>query len=376
MKVKRKQISIRVERLLWGVAAGRCEFNGCNKLLYIHDTSGFIENLAEKAHIYAVKPLGARYIEYTNQNCINNLMLVCQACHTIIDRNPDRFPSELLYDMKIEHENRIRIVSSIDINMKSHIVYYTANISSNHMRVNDCDAMFALTSIDRYPAGARPIDLSVHGRYLADRDSNYYTENMQNLKRAVIGQVANIIENGESIALFAIAPQPLLIYLGCLLNDKYNISVFQCHRRDIDKWSWHDPYSPIDFMINFQGKTRCNGRVALVLALSSSVIENRITDVLGKDASIYTVTIENPSRIFVKHPLVMESFIEKSRESIELIKQKHGNKEPIHVFPVMPVSLAVRFGMDYMPKTDNPLIIYDEVAGQGFVQALEIGEIL
>jgi hypothetical protein len=58
---------------------------------------------------------------------------------------------------------------------------------------------------------------------------------------------------------------------------------------------------------------------------------------------------------------------------METIKQRHGNKLPIHIFPVMPASLAVRFGMDYMPKTDNPLIIYDELTDKGLVKALNIG---
>ena len=56
-----------------------------------------------------------------------------------------------------------------------------------------------------------------------------------------------------------------------------------------------------------------------------------------------------------------------------MIKQKHGKDKDVHVFPVMPASLAVRFGMDYMPKTDNKLIIYDEQPEKGFVYALSIG---
>jgi len=69
----------------------------------------------------------------------------------------------------------------------------------------------------------------------------------------------------------------------------------------------------------------------------------------------------------------MDEFITKSREVMETIKQRHGKERHIHVFPAMPSSLAVRFGMDYMPKTDNTILIYDEQAEKGFVYALSIG---
>jgi len=66
MEVRKHMASIRnikttIERLLWGIAAGRCEFGGCNKVLYQHNVTGESDNYAEKAHIYAVSPGGARF---------------------------------------------------------------------------------------------------------------------------------------------------------------------------------------------------------------------------------------------------------------------------------------------------------------------------
>lgn len=58
---------------------------------------------------------------------------------------------------------------------------------------------------------------------------------------------------------------------------------------------------------------------------------------------------------------------------METIKQRHGKTVEINVFPAMPASLAVRFGMDYMSKTDNALVIYDEQPEKGFVKALTLG---
>ena len=374
MSVLRKNIAKGIERLLWGVAAGRCEFRGCNRALYIHDITGVIKNLAEKAHIHAVKPLGARYIEQEKKDNIENLMLVCKACHDIIDGAPELYTAEYLYKMKIEHEKRIQILTAIGAEMKSHLIYYTANIADNRLAVDDGDAKKAITSIGRYPAEMRSIDISVYGSYIEDRDETYYLESVTNLQKAIKNQITDIIEHGKSVALFAIAPQPLLVFLGHQLNDKYNISVFQCHRRDNDKWSWYDEPNSVNFQNVFPHKTNSEGEIALVLAMSSSVPTERITSVIGKTAIIYVTTLDRPNRIFVTHPSIMDEFVEKSREILEKIKQTHGNSKTVHVFPVMPVSLAVRFGMDYMSKTDNPLIIYDEIAGKGFIPAIKIGD--
>ena len=43
-----RNIKATVERLLWGIAAGRCECEGCNRGLYRHDVTGNSDNYAEK----------------------------------------------------------------------------------------------------------------------------------------------------------------------------------------------------------------------------------------------------------------------------------------------------------------------------------------
>ena len=59
--------------------------------------------------------------------------------------------------------------------------------------------------------------------------------------------------------------------------------------------------------------------------------------------AIYSVAIDSPNRVFVTNPTIMDAFVSKSREVMETIKQKHGKDKDVHVFPVMPASLAVRF---------------------------------
>lgn len=84
-------------------------------------------------------------------------------------------------------------------------------------------------------------------------------------------------------------------------------------------------------------------------------------------------TIAEPNRNFVEAPNILDNFVAETRKVMETIKQKHGKTVEVSVFPAMPASLAIRFGMDYMSKTDNPLIIYDEQPERGFIKALVLG---
>ena len=60
--------------------------------------------------------------------------------------------------------------------------------------------------------------------------------------------------------------------------------------------------------------------------------------------------------------------------AMEALKKENPNCRTIHIFPAMPQSLAIRAGMDYMPKADLPIIIYEQAGPDiGFIETLMIG---
>ena len=82
------------ERDLWVRAGGRCEFRGCNNLLYQSLVTRERVNVAEKAHIYSFSPDGPRghgpFARKTRGlNKVGNLLLVCPGCHKTIDQHKD-----------------------------------------------------------------------------------------------------------------------------------------------------------------------------------------------------------------------------------------------------------------------------------------------
>src|SRR5690606_5905688 len=100
------------------------------------------------------------------------------------------------------------------------------------------------------------------------------------------------------LSIFALAPQPLLMELGHLLSDIPAAQVYQLHREP-PNWKWQDDAERVEYVI--QRPTNFNQKVvALILALSATITTNRITDVLGQDVAIWTLTTPHPNNDFLK----------------------------------------------------------------------------
>ena len=89
-----RHISAATQQELWVRAAGRCQFDGHNRLLYMSCVTQETVNAAQKAHIYALSEKGPRgHGPYKDNldalNDVSNLMLMCYDCHKKIDQDTD-----------------------------------------------------------------------------------------------------------------------------------------------------------------------------------------------------------------------------------------------------------------------------------------------
>ena len=119
-------ISEKSIKLLWANAAGRCSFEGCNRLLCLKDTCNHLPyHIGEMAHICGRKPGSNRYTPNLTLECLdeyNNLILLCPTHHTFIDKkeNEECYSVENLLRMKKDHEsfviNTLEKNTTIDLN--------------------------------------------------------------------------------------------------------------------------------------------------------------------------------------------------------------------------------------------------------------------
>lgn len=377
MKTNRgRDISIRTERTLWAASAGRCEFRGCNESLISHHVTNEEGNFVEKAHIEAVSKGGARYRELMDDKELNsaeNIMLMCAKCHKLVDDNPEQYTVEELKRMKREHEKRVYWLTEFDNVQKSYLIAYFANIKQFVPRYEDRLLCSAVVNDHKIPSGKYATHIGIEGEHFNDGTLQYYMDEVAVLEKNVERSVKTVLNREENLSVFALAPMPLLIKLGELLRDISNVSVYQCHRDKEDKWSWDDRNTDkVDFITQYPEEGNCK-EIALNISLSADIIQSRINDTVG-DMPTYKITIDSPNRLFVKNKKIMDDFIETFRQCVEHIKIHNPQIERILVFPSMPNSLAVRMGMDYMPKTDPEFDIYDQVeAGKNFIKTITIG---
>jgi hypothetical protein len=273
--------------------------------------------------------------------------------------------------MKAGHERRIAIVTDIDTNRQSHILLYGTNVGHQHSPLSYQNAACAMFP-DWYPADTVPITLGMVNSSFRDKDSDFWRIESAQLRSMVTEQVRPRLANGriQHMSIFAFAPQPLLMLLGYLVSDIPTAEVYQLHREPPD-WRWQE--HPTGFGYVVEDPAEIKGTPALVLALSATITDDRVTAVLGDDATIWRVTVAHPHNDFLRSCQQLRQFREAVRPLLDRIKARHGNKTVLHVFPAVPVAVAVDMGRIVMPKADLPLRIYDENTGLGgFVHALDL----
>ncbi|TND10161.1 MAG: hypothetical protein FD123_409 [Bacteroidetes bacterium] len=364
-----------VKFILWAKAAGRCQYEGCPKILYLEDFTKAEFNQAYTAHIIADVPTGPRgdaVLSKKLKKDISNLMLLCDAHHRLIDKvDIAGHPVERLCEMKQRHEKRMELLTAIQESKRSHVLMYGANIGKHETPLTKSEAHLAMIP-ERYPAEANPLELGMKASSLEDRNEIFWKVEEEHLQTRFQQRVSPLKGTHEvqHFSVFAMAPQPLLIRLGTLLSDLYPADVYQRHREPAT-WKWQDKADVEDFELI--EPTDKSGIPALVFALSATINDDRITTALENKASIWKVMVSKPGNNFLRKKDLLEKFRMRTRHLLNEIKAHHGEYANIHVFPAMPVSTAIEFGRVWMPKADLPLIIYDQNSGTGgFTKAIEI----
>lgn len=375
-----RNIADSVQRQLWARAAGRCQFAGCNRILYRSPVTLEDVNISEQAHIYSFSKDGPRghgphKSNSTDLNSIENLMLVCHDCHKKIDadKKGEKYSVQMLQEWKSQHEQRIYIATGIDPERKTNVVFYAANISEQASPILKKDALLALFP-NYYPIHENPICLSMQWAQ-EDKNEAFWTAEQNNLKVLFESKIKTLMygEKPAHFSVFALAPMPLLILLGTLFTDKPHVDVYQLIREP-KTWKWQTP--PDSFAFKVTPPTSFDHPPVLVMSLSAKINHERVKAVLGNKCSIWEVTVDDKfcNNDFMRSREQLIEFSEVMRKLISTIKEKHGDTE-LSIFPAIPVSCAVGMGLIRMPKADMPWVAYDQSNKVGkFIHALKIGE--
>ena len=363
---------------LWVKAAGRCEFWGCNEPVWRNNLTLSDGNFGEVAHIIAASPDGPRGNEESADLRIDysNLMLLCQRCHKEIDDDPARYSAELLRQWKQEHENRIESQTSHSTEIcKSTVVLFTVKIKDRITPINReayRNAMFPKYPVDEgividrqdFDRNGDEVEWMVCARYI---------------KRKIRGRVEEGIdqEDVKHFSVFAIGPMPLLMFLGKCIGDTIPANLYQSHRNIEDTsqtWSWQaeEPETQTAYIVNPIKVVENSEKVAVILALSDTIGEDKYANFVDDTFSIYEITIENPSPHFLRNPKQLEHFSCEYRKLLNQVQATHGHRCKVFILPAVPVAIAVECGRVLLPTKDPEIFVCEYYDREGFRQVLKI----
>lgn len=353
--MSRTKIPSNVKAELWWKAAGRCEFKGCNKSLYSHGITMDKCNLSNCAHIIADSPQGPRGNADSAKLAMDpsNIMLMCPECHKYIDHEgKDKYDAETLFDMKKRHEERMEYLTGLSEDVQANIVVYGANIAG-HKHDFDFPQLQEALLPDYYPSSRNMIELGLN-LYGGEDWDDYWQKEEDNVVYQCKTKILDYIDRWEykRIALFGLAPMPLLVRLGTMLNNKHEVVVYQKQRSG--GWKWVNNDGTIEYIINKPSKL--DGVPVLVLSLSFP-----ITDRIKKenpDASIWEITIDSPNPDFLQSPNMLYEFGRTVESVLDQIT-KVLNNQAINLYLAAPVACCIEFGRVWMQKANSPLNIYD-----------------
>lgn len=345
---------------LWAKAAGRCEYDGCNKRLYKDDLTNAEINSAYIAHIVAASPDGPRGSEFDSARLVDdldNVMLLCNNHHRLIDHEGlADHPAERLREMKRKHEERIRMLTEIKDCKVSLPVIYAANIGDKTHNISKPEFSKAMVP-DNYPS-EKVVEISYRNSSTYDNEDLFWQMENKQIVDKVSKDVLPLYTKGgyDSISLFALGPQPLLVSLGTKLNDLYKVKVFQKHREP-DTWAWQVEGRPNIFKIDSpQDKSQAP---VLIFAISAEAIVVRVKRKYEGMNSIWVVTVDEPGNDVLQSANQLSEFRKIARKVLDEINKSTDVPE-LKVFMAMPAACAVEFGRVWMPKADKTLVLFDK----------------
>ena len=345
---------------LWAKAAGRCEYDGCNKLLYKDDLTSEDINRAFVAHIIAASPDGPRgdvVLSAQLVDDIGNVMLMCHDHHRLIDHEQvAEHTVDRLRAMKKKHEDRIREVTEIAAAKISVPVVYGTNIGKEAVSIPRRELAQAMLP-DNYPT-ENVVTISCQNSGLHDSQELFWQAEVAQLEQKYYEFLKPLIgkEDIDCVSVFALASQPLLVKLGTMLSDLHKVKVYQKHREP-DTWKWQEITEPNPIRIVRPQDT--SKTPVLVFSLSAKAISNRVRNRFGDDASIWEVTAEDPNNDMLRSADQLAEFRQLTRKVLDDINASSGF-DSVKVFMAMPAACAVELGRVWMPKADKQLVLFDK----------------
>ena len=348
-KTNRPSIPRAIQEHLWLRAGGRCEFRGCNKILYEDVVTQDPINESNIAHIISWTekgPRGDKELSPKLATNISNLILTCPEHNHLIDtgENVEKYTVSFLQEMKQEHERAIRELTGLRTELPKRVIEFKSMIHGHRPSITEkeeADALFPF-----YPKTER-ITIDVCD-----------IEDLETAKAFINAKVKQHIlssDGDEIYAAFIMARISLGCYLGYAMGNKIPVQTYQ-HFRDTEDWKWRTGGG--NFNAFYPDLSGSSSNVKLFISISG-MIDSKLTN---GDYPIYSIEAEEPGFNFLQSWEQVQAFREQYRSILDRIRQDHGEDVTIHLYPATPNPINFEIGKGIMKNVDPTIIIYDKTS--------------
>lgn len=363
---------------LWVQAGGRCEFPNCGKYLLKHPLTQATGNFGEVAHIIAFQVDGPRGRASGRPQRINdlaNLMLLCDACHKLVDRHPEEYPVVRLRLFKQQHEEFIYHVTAMKRSETTAIVRLEAPINGSPVSIPMEEVYKAIAP--RPPQEKPTCHIDLNHQAAISKGPAFIAAARETIESRIRSFLSPGVpeERVQHISVFGLAPIPLLAVLGQQLGTTIPCEVYR-HHRDTDTWAWKtSDKRPVAFKYERVQEGKDPTCVALVISISGAVARSSLPEEIDHQYSIYEIAPVGvkPGTHCLKTHADLENFKRAYEEFLRDLPRQHGPVPAIALFPAVPPPVAILCGRQLMPKIDPALRVYDYDKNQGgFTFTLEV----
>jgi hypothetical protein len=364
------------------LAGWRCQFRGCAEDLHVHAGTGTSGRFGYFAHIVASSPKGPRGkvgISHELADSEDNVMLLCDRCHRLIDRvRPKDFPENVLRDMREESIREVRRVLDTLSFDDVQVLKVVGNVSGQTHQLFDRDIDLALGE-RRLRVGPNPPEsfCRLGDQHHDPLARDYWGALFRTLKTDVPRLQAFL--NGTSrdgrprpkLAVFGLHKTSVLLLAGRMLGDAAGTHVFQPHRNAPDgvwnsRWAW-----PPGTAVPSTGKYRvqCTRphslgdlEACLVVSLTFAVDPRRLTPVCAIEGQRQIPTLEVTTDALgsdvIRHPhdlVLLGEAIDKALRQL----QDEWRVQKVHLFIGAPASAVVLMGQKMQARNQATFLCHE-----------------
>lgn len=364
--MKRGQIPEPVKRAIWAKSAGRCVI--CAEWLIGSDSYFYSKPVGEIAHAVGAtdgdgSPRGESDLTEQERAEESNLMLLCDPCHKQADDASlsDHYTLEFLKASKAAHEKRVRQVTNFSTLTPTAVLRVTGAIRGTFMPATDREIAEALRLANLTAFGEDPRGETVKVE-LPDAESEAWAwgRGQSKIDEGMSASISQLQRGfADTLSVFAIAPLPLLVYLGSRLDNKFDVQLFGRSRGDGPlAWAWPVEESPLpSFSFEVRGANNVASEATVIVNVSGRVSVETLPTELGRLPIVeMTSTPSGPSVLEGKAGV--KAFAAAWRDCLAELERQLPTVTTLHLVLAVPTLAAIEIGRARMRDVHPAFHVY------------------